>query len=1091
VLGVEFADEQSEGPKRIAALAGEVLWLLGGRSDDPWVQAQTRVAVQLSLRGDSTTATLSGSLGLRNRIRFVRTSEKQAGQNKAEPPLEHRMTVHLDRVGLPLSALVEGTVAFREGEELQGGAVCDHAISVPGGEEEGELRWQCAQVVRWTSYGNYARRYLPPENLPPVGMRSLLVLDAGVAFALAAADAGPPAPAVSDLEYGDLRLGLAATKSDVLEGRCIGDLRGKRPVVLVRLPVLGVPTPLIPVPPWSIAVPTPAAGKMPCDAPGAICLKDGLGPQWPPLADPGFSGAASRGTPSLLRRSQLAEWIASDSIQRLAFVAPEKPGEPPPLAAAFRLAFVKPRSTTAWHILPTELGDLGPVLADARAEKVRWYDAAMLVTPYTPGAAEQVMRSARVLDFPYAVARLPDDAPATAKGVPVELAVFTREQTGAKKDRLTVIASEQLETGDDLAGAVLRWARGQLQDRDRRDGALAITREYETTPSGKKRLRVVTRPVPRLFEAARRELTEPPPWAAQPTPEPAANRALPLAAAGGRLPATRLASAELGCLAFAAAPAGDAGSENPLPPGTRFRLTHLAAPGERRPGPLGPAGLSRGGAPPPGDRHAGGVVDQSGRLRPAVARPPGEGNGGVLALTKWDHVPFEAYARSENAGPGLSVPPVSRAAVLHRPGTVTPEELRRQGDGDDAEFVSLLPPLCDVLASASRPGEMTRTTWSVSEQRGGAVLGLATGPAATVGLRRPRARAGARQCVRLQPVEGVGRPMVDGKYFFSALGLTQVVEAIGEPEPPRCEAVLTTLSRIFGSSASADTAATAPALVGFLKVQQPAGAGEKKVKDRCALYLVAHDRFRPERRSKSNKLVGKTLLFWSDQGKPPATLGQVDPARILLQSIPAPATGAGWEEHGVTSWVLPVAAQEVARVGTRVITAADRLDDALEYAVSHDEGVFLLAWTYGTPDINADPEVPEGQWVPDDPEAPVFAIKVRCFDRGSTVRRPSLVYTLLAESRADAADLTCGGHGALFDEDFTPITPHPAGRSQPAGGAPGVNLEWGRNAQLAHLEPLRFDATAAQEADPYLFDIVAYGTQGELIRTDKPAPPGP
>src|SRR5690606_25044967 len=113
--------------------------------------------------------------------------------------------------------------------------------------------------------------------------------------------------------------------------------------------------------------------------------------------------ASDSGILSLVNRSQLAEWLSSDLIARLAFVAAEQDGGSVPLASKLRLAFVKPGTETVWHKLPDQLGDFGPLLGSNRETNIRWYQAAMLVTPYVPGGPGQVMTRARILDFPYVV----------------------------------------------------------------------------------------------------------------------------------------------------------------------------------------------------------------------------------------------------------------------------------------------------------------------------------------------------------------------------------------------------------------------------------------------------------------------------------------------------------------------------------------------------------------------------------------------------------------------------------------------------------------------------------------------------------------
>ena len=82
-------------------------------------------------------------------------------------------------------------------------------------------------------------------------------------------------------------------------------------------------------------------------------------------------------------------------------------------------------------------------------------------------------------------------------------------------------------------------------------------------------------------------------------------------------------------------------------------------------------------------------------------------------------------------------------------------------------------------------------------------------------------------------------------------------------------------------------------------------------------------------------------------------------------------------------------------------------------------------------------------------------------------------------------DIVCSAHGLLMDTDFEPIRPRPVGRTEEP-----QPVEWSRQTDLHHFEPIRF-ATECEDPSkqPYVFDIVARGPEGEFILTEDPPTP--
>ncbi len=599
----------------------------------------------------------------------------------------------------------------------------DHILTAAGSTVP--ITWQCAQLLRWTSLSNYGQRYLASAYPSSASLNGGLALDAGVVLALAQPQASTASPRSADVEFADLRLGLVATASK---------LRATEPVVLARLPVLAGPVTRVPSPVDRIKVPAVTAGTPPAQIPDALVLAQGLGPQILSSLQVDPQTPASPELFPLLRRSQLAVWLKSIQVLQAAQVSDNA------LSPPFRPAFLDPNSTdddpTLTFKLPAMLADLGPLLSDNRSG-ARPYDASMLVTPYPLDGSVPVMRGARVLDYPYVVRSLDDasDPGLLQVHLLVDLVVFGRRD-------LSVVESAQLDINlnasalvpaladDPLLDLVSQWGSGQLIALDRREAAVVVARPSAAVMSSVPSLLLA--PIPRRFDVAAHDVSDRPIWL--PTnPDPIDPRMLrPRDAAGGLLAATRVAEADLGCLVFDAAPAGDPQSIRALSAATRFRLTHLSR--------------------PPRANEAGPTANHNGRLRPpAVRRPadPGAAEGGVLALSKWDVVPFAAYGppASLAAGPPPApplIPAPGERAALRRPAWFQANEIGPNDDPAD-NLVSLIPPLCDIVASASRPGERTRTAWSLQRQRqrNGQITEFSAGPAAVVGLRRPRAAQGA------------------------------------------------------------------------------------------------------------------------------------------------------------------------------------------------------------------------------------------------------------------------------------------------------------------------------------------------------------
>ncbi|WP_165074445.1 WD40 repeat domain-containing protein [Paludisphaera rhizosphaerae] len=898
----------------------------------------------------------------------------------------HRADLLFDRARVPLESLFRGAGPPRP---LSLGAVVEHTYRFPRGPER---VWQTPQVVRLMRAADFVAAYgvtRPADDD--------LVIDAGAVHWLQWVDR-------ADREPG----GAASVSNDrlsiLLRPREVGRMQRGAPRT-VRLPTVLQRDPFAPGLKVVLKVPTAAGAAL--DALTLAADTSGAQPIQPPpeslpveVAEPPVdSRADADDSVSYFDRAAEAAWLDERFLHGL-LIPRRTPGlaiddlaQPPtgPVSPILNNTNVGLDSThdlgdLAWlrltarpSHLPEGAEDLRSLGPISRRRLQPQLAAATVANKHRPGGPESL--SVARLDGP-TLAEFPfvveSGAPATA-GPSRGSALFQDVQLVVfEGGRFRRLERVQLPIGADPVA----WASDLRAARRRRD-ALFLFVEAS-------RLLLL----PRSFQSAREDLRAAWPWEvedggeARPIPEP---RCVSPGAVGGDL----VGDPGLSLTVFGARPVGPHPVDRPVKgvAATRFRL-----------------------APTPADGPSG-----AGRLRAARIDPTQP-----LAYSALDEVRFAAQSE------GRSYPRADPGALARRPDpAIAPEP----------DTVSLLLPLLDVVAWAARPGEQTRTTWSLRR------VGAALGPAVRTSLRRPRAKPGVEEAVRLQ---ALGQPVLAGRGRFCerAFRLTQVIDStrflpVNEDGDRRVYAVLTTRSELFRSSSGRDAASTGPARVytgepseltliaaagGIPDVQtaeNPDGTGPVPVAIPFLLYLNAGEDPKDVPDGPRKLKVGPPPLGdWKPVG---------DPAdNVFLQKFPVPE------------------------------------------GLSADFEILIMIFRRDLPPTPGDlPDLaPNGNDVR-------ACLKVDRLDRQGRFRAPKMGVSLLARTRASdpvSGPYRLSGYGRLGDAAFTPIRP---GR----GRAPG-DVDWSRLAGLRTLD--RVDERD-DPLDPFAYDVVVYGPGGELLPTDPPS----
>lgn len=921
----------------------------------------------------------------------------------------HRVDLRFDRAPIPLESLFLG-----EGprQPLSFGAVVEHTFRFAGGTER---VWQTPQVVRFmrTADFNSAYKRSQPAN---DNDNDELVIDAGAVHWLQWVEG-------ADREPG----GAASVSNDrlriLLRPRQVGRMQRGVPLA-VRLPtvvikrdqgapslglVLNVPDARDWVPDNPIAF--KGSGAQPIQPPPASLSLEVVGPPHQARTDQADSVA-------YLDRATEAAWLDERFLhgllipRRTSDAANQPPTGPvSPILSGTDLALdsVQHWGDLAWLRLkkrPSHLPKGGDLLSLGPISLRRFQPqlaAATVANKHRPGGPDSALDARldgpTLVEFPFDVKI---DVKADAAQRPTIAASFQDVQIVVfEGGRFRRLARVQLLSGSalnptEIDPQLVTWASNWRAARGRPDALLLLVNLT--------RLEIL----PRSFQSAREDCRAAWPWEVWkhegtdyglPIPE---SRCVP----PGAISAGLEGDTKLSLTVFGASPVGPYPPERPVKgvAATRFRL-----------------------APSLADDHSGG-----GRLCAAQFN-----RTETLAFSALDEVRFAAQSRLE--GEGRPYPRPDSGALTRRS---DPPILRESDSG----AASLLPPLLDVVAWASRPGEQTSTTWGLRR------LGKALGPVVRTILRRPRAKPGAQEAVRLALASSV---IDDSKRFCEqAFQLSQVIDVTRFDDEDRgVYAVLTTRSELFRSSPKPDVAKTGPARVYTNEPRE--------------LTLIAKAEgfpgvvTRDDPPGSTPVIVACPFLLFIEDGQDPIKVP--DERRILIDAPPS----EGWERLGDGN----------PDIYLKTISVPDHLPDAFEILI-----IMFRAETPAQPAQPDQPAQPEPSAAPlpvlkpVDPKDVRACLMVNCIDQQGRLQAPKMSIALLVRSQnteASTNDYLLSGYGRLGDADFTPIRPGP--------GLTSGEVQWSRSAGFRTLD--RIDESDINEnADsPFAYEVVVYGPGGEMI----------
>lgn len=557
--------------------------------------------------------------------------------------------------------------------------------------------------------------------------------------------------------------------------------------------------------------------------------------------------------------------------------------------------------------------------------------------------------------------------------------------------------------------AAEKWAHGLMEQRRRYDAAFVLVNFARLIP------------VPRRFEAAYEDLPfsldAPLGGAAEEAEAADPRRRLPgLQRLGETWQRTWLAAdPDLGLRVFAAEPAVPDNDLEKSVAANRFRLARAGGTSHLAPALVEPAATA-------GDQAT-----------PAQPR--------IVALSRRDDVPFEVQMPNP---PGLvsSYPLDEGRKLLGQPAPI-PANLKSlrpsQGEGD-GQPASLLPPLVDVVSWAARPGEMMRSSFStnVYEYRGTVddpslqEIASSTRHPVAVSLRRPRARAGQQEAVRLRMKEDKSLPY--GRFRQAEFVLQQDIErtSLGELGANNVQIVVVTRTDVFKSSADIDKARSNPA-----QVYSASGA---------RVYLVTNQQFLstlPQDDDENNHFVLR--VFAADTKR--EQIATQESTKAYFNALP----------RGQSPDVL-----------WHIGKAAFREENSVKLGFKDIElpetGSLLALVQY-----KQTPSLQPGEGPTPDQAILYAAVDVKVLIEAGKFIPPKMSISLLSWPKNSADEtVTLAGYGRLGPEDFSLVEPR----------ADSDGLAWMRTARLRVIH-------RSVPGENYDYDVVTYGPGGELIRTER------
>jgi hypothetical protein len=711
-------------------------------------------------------------------------------------------------------------------------------------------------------------------------------------------------------------------------------------------------------------------------------------------------------SPEILKRTLQAQWLDSGYLSQL--LAPEL-GQ----SADLQPAFLDEQNQITLK-LPPMLGDLEWL---RQLELGANLTAATLITAYALEQFVPEIDQPVRFEYPFSISER-NGSEFTAAGN-LQLISFIN-------GNLQQLAQEETSAQDPL-----QWGRERLQEKRRYDAAIV--------------LRAFKNPVliPRSFEALRETLPNFSQWSldlpnrtdAPYGEDPDSRCHLPtISQSESQTIQLQLKSdARLGMMVFDAAPQR---------PPTESRLKSAAATRFR----LAPT--------------AGNAAD-AGKLRPAQI--PTADAKGLFAIKKWDEVAFVQSTRKlDRPDAAPAYPAVDPGAVGQHP--LFDDMLKAITPADNV--TPLLPPLIDVVAWACRPGEMTRSLWSlnrlsVSTEAQQQIQQIATSHPTSVNLRRPRAVAAPDEQVRLQVVQHY--QVFNQKFNYTRLRLTQVMGTTAKPEPQQVYGVLANKNHFF-QSAPSRTETTNPAPLPY------EATGSQTQLEAISLYFVADQAFMPRQFSSATptQQLSKAVLFWTKDGQAPNTLPDTK-TTILIDDLPNPKdSNSPWRK------LEPFQDAYVLNIADVTLNVAGNLRKWIESQIPSNAAPFYLVLAqYQLTDAGTGSTT----W---NKTTDLFVLSIGFVSQNSKILAPKPSVALLAvpSAIAEANQTTLLGYGRLSNDDFSPIQ---------YGASDDRRVEWVRQANLQTLDRVRQTGTGNGDT---AYDLIFYGSSGELIPSrvslDKP-----
>jgi outer membrane protein OmpA-like peptidoglycan-associated protein len=257
----------------------------------------------------------------------------------------------------------------------------------------------------------------------------------------------------------------------------------------------------------------------------------------------------------------------------------------------------------------------------------------------------------------------------------------------------------------------------------------------------------------------------------------------------------------------------------------------------------------------------------AGKLRSPQISPVASSQ--LLGCSKWDQVSFEQVTT-------LDYPSTTPQSVNQPPLPLPLPSFPVQGGR------TIVPPLIDIVAWAARPGETTRSLWSLERLTYQEKLHQQAGThPVSVNLRRPRAVAGSDESVRLNVINFRS---LNQQFFYANLQLTQVLGTT--PIPESIYGVVVSKRNFYTSKVNLVQASNSPALFYY---KENSGTFEL---ESLELIAISHQNFKAKDRNLDGdkKLVTQTALLWSsNSNKPQWNPKETNLENVLVKNLPNPS----------------------------------------------------------------------------------------------------------------------------------------------------------------------------------------------------------